>query len=186
MTLSRRHLIASSAAFAAGAAPLINAQDGGDEDVIKELSAEEELLERLQGGWALRELDTPDFSDRGRKERAFMVIGGTFLSIDVQLLWDSQEGDEWVKGFFQSGVSRIWIERSNTLVSRSMMGVITDEDYTLQIEPSGEDRRYSVRFQEKNDLILNMEDGPRFVFRRLYNGSAKGNAAGRRVEPTDR
>ena len=65
------------------------------------------------------------------------------------------------------------------------MEVITDEDYTLQIEPSGQDRRYSVRFQEKNELILNMDDGPRFVFHRLYNGSAKGSAS-TRIAPTDR
>ena len=186
MTLSRRDLIASSAAFAAGAATLASAQDEGGGEITKAPTAEEELLERLQGGWALRELDTPDFTDKGRKERAFMVVGGTFLSIDLQLLWDAREGDEWVKGFFQSGVSRIWIERSNTLVARSLMAVITDEDYTLQIEPAGQDRRYSIRFQEKNELILNMEDGPRFAFRRLHNGSAAGSSSRRRVNPSDR
>ena len=176
MSLSRRDLIASSAALVA-ASGAANAQ--GPEQAGGEATPESELLERLQGAWVLRELDSPNFDDRRRKDKAFMVIGGTFLAIDIQLSWDAREGDEWIDGFFQSGISRIWVERSNTLIARGLIGVTTDEDYSLEIEPPGKERRYSVRFREKNELVLNMEDGPRFSFKRLQNGGARHSASGR-------
>jgi len=179
MTLSRRDLISSSAALAAvaGSAAVTSAQGVGDPETPP--TAEEDVLAQLQGAWILRELDSPDFIDQRRQEKAFMVIGGSFLAIDIQLAWDAKEGDEWIDGFFQSGISRIWVERSNTLIARGLIGVTTDEDYGLEIEPPGKERRYSVRFQQKNELVLNMEDGPRFSFKRLQNGGVRHNASSR-------
>ena len=49
----------------------------------------------------------------------------------------------------------------------------------LEIESPGKERRYTVRFQEKNELVLNMEDGPRFAFKRLQNGGVRHNASSR-------
>jgi len=179
MNLSRRDLFSSSAALAAiaGSAGVATAQ--GVEDPETPPTKEEEVLAQLQGAWVLRELDSPDFLEQRRQEKAFMVIGGTFLAIDIQLAWDAREGDEWIDGFFQSGISRIWVERSNTLIARGLIGVTTDEDYGLEIEPPGKERRYSVRFQEKNELVLNMEDGPRLAFKRLQNGGVRHNASSR-------
>ena len=186
MTLSRRDLFSQSAAFAAvaSAAAVANAQ--GVEDPETPLSKEEEVLAKLQGAWVLRELDSPDFPRQRRQERAFMVVGGTFLAIDIKLAWDAQEGDEWVDGFFQSGVSRIWIERSNTLIARALIGVMTNEDYEIEIEPPGTERRYSVRFQEDDELVLNMDDGPRLAFKRLQNSGATRRASSQDLDPLPR
>ena len=186
MNLSRRDLISQSAAFAAvaSAAGVAHAQSG--EDPETPLTPEEETLAKLQGAWTLRELDSPEFTKQRRQERAFMVIGGTFLAIDIKLAWDAQEGDEWIDGFFQSGISRIWIERSNTLIARALIGVVTNEDYEIEIEPPGTERRYSVRFQEKNELILNMEDGPRLAFKRLQNSGARRSSSSPDYDPRPR
>jgi len=179
MKLSRRDLISSSAALAAVASGATLASAQGAEDPVTPPTAEEDILAQLQGAWVLRELDSPDFREQRRQEKAFMVIGGTFLAIDIQLAWDAKEGDEWINGFFQSGISRIWVERSNILIARGLIGVTTDEDYGLEIESPGRERRYTVRFQEKNELVLNMEDGPRFAFKRLQNGGVRHNASSR-------
>ena len=114
-----------------------------------------------------------------------MVIGGNFLAIEIQLSWGAQDNDEWVDGYLQSGVSRIWFERSKVLVAKGLIGVTTDEDYVLEIEPPGKERRYKVRFYGNNELELTMEDGPRFVFKRLQNGSSRRDASGKSAKVKD-
>lgn len=185
MTLSRRDILASSAALAAtgGIAGASSSQAGGGQDV--EPSPEDVLLEQLQGGWVLRELEAPDLDENARQEKAFMVIGGSFLAIEIQLSWGAHDNDEWVDGYFQSGVSRIWFERSKVLVAKGLIGVTTDEDYVLEIEPPGKERRYKVRFYGNNELELTMEDGPRFVFKRLQNGSSRRDASGKSAKVKD-
>lgn len=186
MKLSRRDLISSSAALAAVASGAGLASAQGAEDPVTPPTAEEDMLAQLQGAWVLRDLDSPDFIEQRRQEKAFMVIGGTFLAIDIQLAWDAKEGDEWINGFFQSGISRIWVERSNILIARGLIGVTTDEDYGLEIESPGKERRYTVRLQENNELVLNMEDGPRFAFKRLQNGGVRHNASSRAQDSAGR
>jgi hypothetical protein len=173
MPLSRRDLLASSAALAATAGVAAGALPQTEAAQDEELSPEAALLKKLQGGWALRELDVPNLDENGRKEKAFMVIGGNFLAIELQLSWDAHVDDEWVDGFFQSGVSRIWLERSKVLVAKSLIGVTTGENYGLEIEPPGKERRYRVHFFGKNELELAMVDGPRFLFKRLLNGDPR-------------
>ena len=146
----------------------------------------EKVIQQLQGGWLLRDLEAPNFDENLRQERAIMVVGGSFLSMEVHLAWDLREGDEWIDGFFQSGISRIWIERSNTLIARALIGVVTNEDYEIEIEPPGTERRYSVRFQEKNELILNMDDGPRLAFKRLQNSGARRSSSSPDYDPSPR
>lgn len=186
MTLSRRDILASSAALAvtASAARGAPTQAGGEQGVAP--SPQEALLEKLQGGWVLREMDAPDIEEKDRQEKAFMVIGGTFLAIELQLAWGARDNDEWVDGYFQSGVSRLWVERSNVLVARGLIGATTDENYGIELEPPGKERRYRVRFYGKDELELTMEDGPRFTFKRLQNGVVRRDASGRPVKDTDR
>ena len=186
MTLSRRELLASSAALAAtsAAASAASTQEGAEQEPAP--SPEEELLEKLQGGWVLRDLDAPDLDDKRRQEKAYMVIGGTFLAIELQLAWGAGDNDEWIDGFFQSGVSRIWLERSNVLVARGLIGAATDEEYGLELEPPGKERRYKLRFSGKNELSLTMEDGPQFFFKRLQNSAAKRKASNPSTEAQDR
>ena len=186
MSLSRRDLLASSAALAATAAAARGASPQSEGATGEDPTPEEVLLEQLQGGWVLREMDAPDLVENGRQEKAFMVIGGTFLAIELQLAWDVRDGDEWIDGYFQSGVSRIWFERSTVLVAKGLIGVTTDEDYGLELEPPGKERRYRVRFYGKNELELAREDGPVFTFKRLQNGSARRDTSDRPAKGTDR
>jgi hypothetical protein len=170
----RTLLICFVISLAINATPTIFAQ-GPDEAP----TPEELLLEQLQGGWVMRELEAPNLDVNTREERAFMVIGGNFLAIDLQIAWDARDGDEWIDGYFQSGISRIWFERSKVLVARGLIGVTTGDDYGIDIEPPGKERRYRIQFFGKNELELAMDDGPRFLFKRLLNGGALREASSR-------
>ena len=186
MTLSRRDILASSAALAAtgGVASGDPAQDEAAH--AADPSPEDVLLEQLQGGWILRELEAPDLDENTRQQKAFMVIGGGFLAIELQIAWGARDEDEWIDGYFQSGVSRIWFERSTVLVAKELIGVTTNEEYELEIEPPGKERRYRVRFHGKNELELAMEDGPTFSFKRLQNGSTRRDPSGRLIKTEGR
>ena len=72
------------------------------------------------------------------------------------------------------------------LVAKGLIGATTDEDYGLELEPPGKERRYRVRFYGKNELELALEDGPVFTFKRLQNGSARRDTSDRPAKGTDR
>ena len=140
------------------------------------------LLDQLQGGWVLKSLEAPNLEKNSRQERAIMVVGGSFLFIELHLAWDLHNNDEWVDGYFQSGTSRIWVEPSGELVAKAMIGAATDVDYSLELEPPGKERRYHVRFRGNNEVELRMEEGAVFRFVRMRDERAQTDLFGRPIE----
>jgi hypothetical protein len=111
-----------------------------------------------------------------------MVVGGNFLSMEIHLAWDLRENDEWIDGYFQSGISRLWMEPNGELMAKSMIGAATDEDSTLVLESPGKERRYQVSFFGENEVTLRIQDGPMFRFVRMRNDDSKVDFFGRKVK----
>ena len=172
----RALLLCGFASITISLAPSITAQEPKGPSAV----TSEEVIEQLQGGWLLRDLEAPNFDENLRQERAIMVVGGSFLSMEVHLAWDLREGDEWIDGFFQCGTSRLRMDSTGELVAKAMIGASTDEDYSLQFEPPGKERRYQVSFFGKNEVTLGIQDGPQFTFVRMRNDASKVDFFGRK------
>jgi hypothetical protein len=111
-----------------------------------------------------------------------MVVGGSFLSMEVHLAWDLRGGDEWIDGYFQSGTSRLSMEPNGDLLAKAMIGASTDEEYSLLIESLGKERRYQVSFFGENEVTLRIQDGPVFRFVRMLNDDSKVDLLGRKIK----
>ena len=111
-----------------------------------------------------------------------MVVGGSFLSMEIHLAWDLRDGDEWIEGYFQSGTSRLWIDANGDLMAKSMIGAATDEEYNLELESPGKERRYQVSFFGRNEVELKVKEGPMFRFARMRNDETKVDLFGRKVK----
>ena len=177
-TTMRSLLLCGLASITISLAPSITAQ----EPSAPKLLNSGDVLEQLQGGWILRELETPAFEKSLRTEHAIMVVGGSFLSMEIHLAWDLRDGDEWIEGYFQSGTSRLWMDPTGDLMAKSMIGAATDEEYNLEIESPGKERRYKVSFFGQNEVELSVKDGPMFRFVRMRNDEAKVDLFGRKVK----
>ena len=111
-----------------------------------------------------------------------MVVGGSFLSMEVHLAWDLRDGDEWIDGYFQSGTSRLSMEPTGDLLAKAMIGASTDEEYTLQFESAGKERRYQVQFFGENEVTLTVQGGPMFRFVRMRNDKSTVDFFGRKTK----
>ena len=174
----RSLLLCGLASITISLAPSITAQEPTEPKAV----TSEEAIERLQGGWVLRDLEAPSFEKNRRQERAIMVVGGSFLSMEVHLAWDLRAGDEWVDGYFQSGTSRLSMEPNGELLAKAMIGASTDEEYSLQFESPGKERRYQVQFFGANEVTLTIQGGPMFRFVRMRNDSSTVGFFGRTVK----
>jgi hypothetical protein len=174
----RALLLCGLASITISLAPSITAQEPAATRAV----SSKDVIELLQGGWVLRELEAPAFEKKLRQERAIMVVGGNFLSMEIHLAWDLRENDEWIDGYFQSGTSRLWMEPNGELMAKSMIGAATDEDYTLEFEAPGKERRYQVSFFGENEVTLRVQDGPMFRFVRMRNDESKVDFFGRKVK----
>ena len=172
----RALILCGLASLTISLAPSITAQEPSGPSAV----TSEEVIQQLQGGWLLRDLEAPNFDENLRQERAIMVVGGSFLSMEVHLAWDLREGDEWIDGFFQSGTSRIQMDPNGELFAKAMIGASTDDEYSLQFEPPGKERRYQVSFFGKNEVTLSVQDGPKFTFVRMRNDASKVDFFGRK------
>ena len=174
----RALLLCGLASITISLAPSITAQEPAATGSV----SSEDVIEQLQGGWVLRELEAPAFEKKLRQERAIMVVGGSFLSMEIHLAWDLRAGDDWIDGYFQSGTSRLSMEPNGELLAKAMIGASTDEEYSLQFESPGKERRYQVRFFGANEVTLAVQDGPIFRFVRMRNDKSAVDFFGRTVK----
>ena len=174
----RALLLCGLASITISLAPSITAQEPAKSKAVTSKT----IIERLQGGWVLRDLEAPSFEKDLRQERAIMVVGGSFLSMEVHLAWDLRGGDEWIDGYFQSGTSRLSMEPNGDLLAKAMIGASTDEEYSLLIESPGKERRYQVSFFGENEVTLRIQDGPVFRFVRMLNDDSKVDLLGRKIK----
>ena len=174
----RALLFCGLASITISLAPSITAQEPTESKAVNN----EETIERLQGGWVLRDLEAPSFEKNRRQERAIMVVGGSFLSMEIHLAWDLRAGDEWIDGYFQSGTSRLSMDPNGELLAKAMIGASTDEEYSLLIESPGKERRYQVSFFGENEVTLRIQDGPVFRFVRMLNDDSKVDLLGRKIK----
>ena len=174
----RALLLCGLASLTISLAPSLTAQEPAEPKAVTAKST----IERLQGGWVLRDLEAPSFEKNLRQERAIMVVGGSFLSMEVHLAWDLRDGDEWIDGYFQSGTSRLSMESNGDLLAKAMIGASTDEEYSLQFESPGKERRYQVSFFGENEVTLRVQDGPMFRFARMRNDNSKVDILGRKIK----
>lgn len=141
--------------------------EAGERDIFgRPLNAEPhyDLLQSMQGGWRLVEIEDEALPLAGRTQAGFFTFADRFMAVELHMSWADGNG-ETVEDAFQSGIHEIEFIGPARIRTRTLIGAYLDEFEELEWEVAGFSREFDINVSG-DQLTLTRDIGSRLILRR--------------------
>ncbi|MEM9378791.1 MAG: hypothetical protein AAGB93_02500 [Planctomycetota bacterium] len=123
------------------------------------------LVDRIKGGWRLKDMELKNSNSNGRVQDGFLHIGENFMSLEVHANWEGVESSRLEYDLHVCYTAEYTIDATGRMFTLSTIGSYLQEyTGTLQWERRGFAREYFVR-ENGGELVLEFDKGQsRMVF----------------------
>ena len=129
------------------------------------------IARNMQGCWKLASIKADDYPSRGIDLLGYLLISGSFMSLEVQAFWDDTLEDP-PEDAFETFIGEVNTAGKGAMEVRILMGSFMDrQEGSLEWYQSERPERFSMTLPDNETLIMEWRGKRQMIFRRYRSKS---------------